>query len=423
MKNESDFTNLLMLLDRTVSKKEELAKITGSIKINKSDTEIINIISFFKEKSDNLSDEDNPIRIIHVNDFYEQDLIDSDKDFTITFTKKGIKKYFDITYYQTIDIFLQENPFKLPDGIFYLSDFNFLSCKQQNNGSNFYNSLTLTYSLVNIFQDLSYEKKELGKELKLLFINLSEKKWINVKYKSLIEEKYVIKIEQLRKLIYNESSYKLEFSLIVKSNIISFLNQHHSDSFEIFLQNFGEFYDNIIRDYQIFISNLSFNNIYKDFEKQKNEYIRNFDDQLRNISKEILSIPIAAGVTILIQYLKQNELVYSIIFLISFLIYSIIQSLIIKNNLKYLNYLLDKLKQDEKECKDKDVYNYFEKDFKMLHSKSSLIKCSSNIIIAMFIVINIALIIFVLYQTGLLSSFFSFIKNIIEVIFFIIKNL
>lgn len=404
MKDKLNFNLLINIRNKILNPQENLSEIKGTIIINKDSSDIINNFEIFNKISDNLSTDNEYIYILHIDDLDIDNLPDSDKPFNISIIKKGIKKYFDITYYDSLDFFLNENMIKHPDNNFYIHSESFLFSENKDDTSNFYNYYLSNISLIKMFIDISDDKQQISnKDFKILFIIDSNlKKWIKIDCKSLLNNKDLLKLEELNKMLNNES-YKLELGLIIKSNIVSFSNQHHTNKLEPFILNFQEFYTNIKRDYQIFISKLSFNNIYKDFEKQKNEHIKNLDDQIKNISKEILSIPIVAGISILLQFLKQNELIYSLIFFMSFLIYSLIQIIIICNNLKYLKYLMDKVKKDEKDFTEKKVYEYFENDFSIIKSKSKIISSSSISVIILFVIINLVLLFFTILKMDIIN--------------------
>ncbi len=171
----------------------------------------------------------------------------------------------------------------------------------------------------------------------------------------------------------------------MKNNIVSFTKQKDKSDFSIFINYFEEFYKYVIRDYQIFVNKFTFDSVYKEFIKEKEDFINSMNSQLKHLQNQLISLPIAFFITIISQLIAPIPSFFRISILVLFIIYLIIQLIIVCSHQSEKKYLDKKITEKKTEFESKKVYEHFESDFTNLFNR---IRTLNSIIVFVFIFIG-----------------------------------
>jgi hypothetical protein len=167
------------------------------------------------------------------------------------------------------------------------------------------------------------------------------------------------------------------------------------------IKTFHDLQIDILRDYQLFLCNFSFQKVKNTFIQDKSKYIEVLDKYIVTIQNILLSIPLSVGLTFLIKVLESDKKIESTIIAIAFILYSVVSLIIVKQNDSSLQIterliMSEKIKMIEVEtCSgqfpdNKDFSEYFD----IFEKKIFLVKVLSVIMK----IILIALALFFVYR-------------------------
>lgn len=171
-----------------------------------------------------------------------------------------------------------------------------------------------------------------------------EKLEIPINYTAEVLEEGLDGISIVNALFEDNSHIEQKIS-IFKEVISSFLsNISKTERLQYLLCHFGEFSKRLNENYQLFVSEFSFDDVRKEYEESKREYFTKLNDVFSSVQTKMLGVPIS----IAFASFKMNSFVTSASFLtdsllgLSIVIYSIMMILMIANQ----NHSLKAVKTD-----------------------------------------------------------------------------
>jgi len=134
--------------------------------------------------------------------------------------------------------------------------------------------------------------------------------------------------------LFRDNSHKEQKSSIFKEVMYGLLiNIPVKDRLNYLLLNFGEFSKRFNENYQLFVSEFSFDDVRKEYEENKRDYLTKLNDIFASVQTKMLGIPISLAIA----SLKMSSIVDGISFWTNFLlaisitIYSIMMFMLIAN--------------------------------------------------------------------------------------------
>lgn len=142
--------------------------------------------------------------------------------------------------------------------------------------------------------------------------------------------------------MFNDSSHIDQKNSILKEVLYSLLiNVKKSERLEYLLLNFGEFSKRINENYQLFVSEFSFDDVRKEYEEKKRDYFSQLNDVFSSVQVKMLGIPISLALA----SLKMSAIVDDVTFwtnfflALSIIIYSMMMFMLITNQKHTLSAL------------------------------------------------------------------------------------
>lgn len=140
--------------------------------------------------------------------------------------------------------------------------------------------------------------------------------------------------------LFEDVSHKEQKTSILKEVIYSLLsNISKAERLQYLLSHFGVFSKRLNENYQLFVSEFSFDEVRKEYEESKRDYFTKLNDVFSSVQTKMLGIPISLALA----SLKMSSIVNDISFWTNFLlalsvvIYSIMMFMLIKNQKHTLN--------------------------------------------------------------------------------------
>ena len=124
------------------------------------------------------------------------------------------------------------------------------------------------------------------------------------------------------------------------------VNISKTDRLVYLINNFGEFSKRLNENYQLFVSEFSFDEVRKEYEENKRDYFSKLNDIFTSVQTKMLGIPISLGIA----SFKMSSIVDDISFwtnfllLLSIVIYSVMMVMLIKNQ----KHTLESIKNEYK---------------------------------------------------------------------------
>ena len=126
----------------------------------------------------------------------------------------------------------------------------------------------------------------------------------------------------------NESQ---EFRAFFKGEIIDSLAVYqHDDRFIEFINNIESIIEGSNRNYEVFLNKFSFEQLKKNFRKERDEYFSAIRDIVNQLLSKIVSIPLSISASALAIYNLRDEPTYSFIVVVAFIIYSCFTSFLLR---------------------------------------------------------------------------------------------
>lgn len=180
--------------------------------------------------------------------------------------------------------------------------------------------------------------------------------------------------------IFSDPSHKEQKRSILKEVLYNLLSNVSKDSrLQHLFCNFGEFSKRINENYQLFVSEFSFDDVRKEYEEKKRDYLSKLNDVFSSLHTKMLGIPVSlALVSLKIKLVDKMPLWPNIIIFIAITIYSNMMCCIIKNGkhtlkaikneyngqmLRMKHQYIDQYKKIEDIKKDLDERYYFHKKY------------------------------------------------------------
>lgn len=162
--------------------------------------------------------------------------------------------------------------------------------------------------------------------------------------------------------LFEDLSHKEQKTSILKEVIYSLLsNVSKAERLQYLLSHFGEFSKRLNENYQLFVSEFSFDDVRKEYEESKRDYFTKLNDVFSSVQTKMLGIPISLALA----SLKMSSIVDDISFWTNFLlalsvvIYSSMMIMLIKNQKHTLNAVkndyesqMSRLKHQYEQIKD-----------------------------------------------------------------------
>jgi len=142
--------------------------------------------------------------------------------------------------------------------------------------------------------------------------------------------------------MFNDGSHINQKNSILKEVLYSILiNVQKYERLEYLLLNFGEFSKRLNENYQLFVSEFSFDDVRKEYEEKKRDYFFQLNDVFSSVQVKMLGIPISLALA----SLKMSAIVDDVTFwanfflAISIIIYSLMMLMLITNQKHTLSAL------------------------------------------------------------------------------------
>lgn len=206
----------------------------------------------------------------------------------------------------------------------------------------------------------------------------NEKLLVKLNYNRTEEELYSKRFEYLNLEQFSERIRNEAWLSCFKNTVCAFFDQQAEQKriFKWLYENFFYLFANTEKSYFLYISQFSFDKISKQFKRDREHYFNSLNEYQNKISGQLISIPLTIGAALLSNnFITNNGLANSsVTFLISAYV------IFVMGTIAFILVDLIKLKKDIMEESDAlktmytDLYEYFEKDFKFIKRKASLLK-------------------------------------------------
>lgn len=205
---------------------------------------------------------------------------------------------------------------------------------------------------------------------KLIIVNKSTYKTVS----SILFKKNCInfleaEFEKIDLVLFSEKIKSNEWLSCFKEEVCKFADNQNISTFDRLYHNFNYLFNIAEKNFQLFITNFSFENVLNKYKDQKEKYFSNLSSVKEKIGNQIVSIPLTLGASLfaLFQLEKANQIntIILIVNLYSFFIIYLIATYIYelesikkesKNDRKKLNKLYPSLYEDiDNQFKSSDV--------------------------------------------------------------------
>lgn len=134
--------------------------------------------------------------------------------------------------------------------------------------------------------------------------------------------------------VFSEKSHEEQKSSILKETLYSFLINHPvEERLHFLISNFGEFSKRLNENYQLFVSDFSFDEVRKEYEEKKREYLSSINDAFSSVQTKMLGVPLILAVAALrMSSTVDNKSFFANAFLLlAVCTYSYMMAVLIKN--------------------------------------------------------------------------------------------
>jgi len=134
--------------------------------------------------------------------------------------------------------------------------------------------------------------------------------------------------------LFKDQSHIEQKSSILKETLYSLLiNVSKKDRLQYLLNNFGDFSKRLNENYQLFVSEFSFDDVRKEYEEKKRDYLTKLNDVFSSAQTKMLGVPIALALASLkLSAIVDNITFWTNFFLaLSITIYSVMMFMLITN--------------------------------------------------------------------------------------------
>jgi hypothetical protein len=194
---------------------------------------------------------------------------------------------------ENLDKFLEnyKNKWECPKN-FYIAKYDYLHSEKQKKPTDIKNYFT-ALQVVNILKEQS-DLTNNRPDLKLYFLT-NQKIEIEIKYELKdIKELCDLRFINFLKDTLNDPIHKGEKQHIFKLNLCKVLSNKAGDcKISDFFKEIKLFYNNFSSDYELFVSEFSFEKLVDEIEAKRNEFLMKLNNALSSIQGKILAIPIS----------------------------------------------------------------------------------------------------------------------------------
>jgi len=156
---------------------------------------------------------------------------------------------------------------------------------------------------------------------------------------------------------YEQRNPSKDFQMFFKEQIIEALSSKEKDNrFPELLLNMESILESSERNYEIYLNKFSFEELKKNFKKERDEYFSSIREIVNRLLTKIVSLPISISASAFAIYKLKDEHSYAGIVIIAFIVYSL-----------FTSYLIRLLKLDTFEIK-----NDLDRDIKTIKESASL---------------------------------------------------
>ncbi|MGL1894606.1 MAG: hypothetical protein OCD02_23495 [Spirochaetaceae bacterium] len=328
------------------------------------------------------------------NKFYEHDFefdveLESEdlSNICIIVKRKVIIDKLQLWVYLDHNQFYTRNVFNFPKGDFYIIQ----SQQESDKDSLFYKDFVRYLEFIKLMND-SCDFKNTQNNYSFI-LEGSKPFCINItKGQSFSYSKYLDKILSINKNSSDKNSFIEEFRIIFKTNLANYIKIHRFKDIIEFTPVIEDFMKDVFEDYRILISKFSFKELKTQFIEEKNKYTLLLNNHISNVIKLIYSIPLSAGLSIILKIEDTEEVSTTILFVSAFIFFAIVSIIIIIHNYTSLNLTHSFILNEESKLKNIDLDNEttlfkdeFKKHFDMFYTKINLTKVLSIFLIIIFI--------------------------------------
>ncbi|MGB1201708.1 MAG: hypothetical protein ACPG5R_09100 [Cognaticolwellia aestuarii] len=133
---------------------------------------------------------------------------------------------------------------------------------------------------------------------------------------------------------FEDSSHKEQKVSILKEALFSLgLTNNSINNLSYLIQNFGEFSKRFIENYNLFVSEFSFDEVRKEYEEKKRDYFIKLDEIFSSVQSKMLGIPISLALASfkLSAIVDQKSFWANLFLSLSIVVYSAMMMMLIKN--------------------------------------------------------------------------------------------
>lgn len=171
--------------------------------------------------------------------------------------------------------------------------------------------------------------------------------------------------------LFNDDSHTEQKTSILKEVIYGLLlNIPKSERLRYLLCNFGEFSRRLNENYQLFVSEFSFDDVRKEYEEKKREYFIKLNDVFSSVQTQMLGIPISIAISSvrMTAVLDKVSFFGDLLLSISIIIYSVMMFVFIKNQ----KHSLKAIKNDYESQMARLKHHYADQYEKIIDIKNDL---------------------------------------------------
>lgn len=125
--------------------------------------------------------------------------------------------------------------------------------------------------------------------------------------------------------IFQDESHKEQKNSILKEVLCGLLvNVPKSNRLNYILTNFGEFSKRVIENYRLFVSDFSFDDVRKEYEESKREYLSRLNDVFGTVQARMLGIPVSIAVAAVAMSRVVNDITFwtNLLLLVAVFVYA-----------------------------------------------------------------------------------------------------
>lgn len=203
---------------------------------------------------------------------------------------------------------------------------------------------------------------------KIVFTSLTDKGRLIIKYYNQIshfDENINLNnsLENFKNCFIEKNHHLPKF---LKNSIIEYASRYDSDNriYNVF-EELNEITNSARINFEIYLNNLSINNIRKEYDEYKSKYFKDVSEILNNLTHKIIGLPILIATTLFAIEKVKESMLFLILLIIVIIITNIYLVLLLKINFNDLTYIGTISNQDFKTLKENNFFTKYPKELEI----------------------------------------------------------